>query len=456
MRRSSSARLRVRVIAGAAVAGAALAGLMGCTSSGATSEGSATKGNLVWWGWSPQLGPAKDFITAFNKQYPDIHITYKLVTLDGWDAALKPALASSNGPDLYGISPGPKVANYGDQAVDLAPAIKASLGAEWKSKVTPLDYVPQMYTSSGKLVGAGVGTADGGSMWINKDLFDKYKLTPPTTLAEWASDCAVFKKNGVTCFVHGAAQAAFDRDVLQSISNSIKPGVWTAASQGKAKWTDPTIVQALTVWKSLFTGGIIQPGAVAAMQFPDAQNQFFKGNTAMIMMGTWETQYATVKGMAAAQAAAGVANPKPFVMIPIPFPSVTGTSAPQYAMYGDVDYAVAVNSKSKYVAAAKTFAVWLGTSEAGQQAIANSGGDIASLLSAKPDWPAVGLVDPAVQQAPIQALDTAAGKITQPRLGILTQDMTNAVGAAATSVGAGQASPKQAAQTLQDAFSATF
>lgn len=452
------ARSGRRLVAGLAATALAGVGLVGCSPSGSrsssTNEGSATSGNLVWWGWSPQIGPAQEFITAFNKKYPNIKITYKLVTLDGWDAALRPALASSSGPDLYGISPGPKVANYGDQAVDMTSAIKASLGSDWKSKVTPLDYVPQMYTSSGKLVGAGVGTSDGGSLWINKTLFDKYKLTPPKTLKEWTSDCAVFKRNGVTCYVQGAAQAAFDRDHLQAISNSIKPGVWTAASKGKAKWTDPTIVHALTVWKSLFSNGIMQPGAIGAMQFPDAQNQFFKGNTATILMGSWEVQYSSKRGMAAAQAAAGVATPKPFVMIPIPYPSVTGTSAPDYSMYGDVDYAVAVNSKSKHIAAAKTFAAWLGTTQAGQQAIANSLGSFPSLLSVKPDWSAVGLVDPSVQQAPIQALIDAAGKITEPRLGILSQDMTNAVGVAATTVGAGQATPAQAAKTLQDTFDA--
>jgi ABC-type glycerol-3-phosphate transport system substrate-binding protein len=332
--------------------------------------------------------------------------------------------------------------------------IEASLGSDWKSKVTPLVYVPQMYTASGSFVGAGVGTSDGGSIWINQDLFDKYNVTPPTTMDEWVKDCAIFKQNGVTCFVQGVAQAAFDRDHLQVISNSIKPGVWKAASEGTAKWTDPTIVQALTVWKSLFTNGIMQPGAVGQMQFPDAQNEMFKGNTAMILMGNWEMQYGTVPGMAAAQAAAGVANPEPFVLVPIPYPSLTSTPNTEFNMFGDVDYAVAVNRKSDQQAAALAFAIWISTSAAGQQQVADTGGSVPALLSAKPNWDQVQLVDPAVQQAPIEKLYEAVGRITEPRLGILSQDMTNAVGIAAQSVGAGEATPEQAAAQLQATFDA--
>ncbi|MCU1441278.1 MAG: carbohydrate transporter substrate-binding protein [Rhodoglobus sp.] len=453
MHRNIRNKSRRRAIAGIAVLGVAVASLVGCAAGPTTTdEGSATSGDLTWWGWSPQPGPAEEFLTAFNKEYPDIHITYKNLTLDGWDAALRPALASPNGPDLFGISPGPKVANYGEQAVDITPALEESLGKDWKSKVSALVSVPQMYTESGKLVGAGVGSANGGSMWINKDLFDKYDLTPPTTMDEWLDDCEVFKANGVTCFVQGAAQAAFDRDHLQAIADNLKPGVWQAASEGKAKWTDPVIVEALTIWKSLFTKGVMQEGAVGAMHFPDANNAFFSGNVAMIMMGTWYMQYATIKGMTAAMTAAGIADPKPFVTIPIPYPSVNGKPSTDYHLFGDVDYAVAVNSKSPNVAAATTFAIWLGTSEAGQQLIANTGGSVASLKSAQPIWDEIPLVDPDVQVGPISDLIKAAGTITEPRLGILTQDMTNAVGIAATTVGAGEATPEEAAKTLQATF----
>ena len=52
----------------------------------------------------------------------------------------------------------------------------------------------------------------------------------------------------------------------------------------------------------------------------------------------------------------------------------TGNTA---ALYGDADYGIAVNTKSSHQAAATKFAVWLGTSAAGQQVVANALDDIA-------------------------------------------------------------------------------
>ena len=72
----------------------------------------------------------------------------------------------------------------------------------------------------------------------------------------------------------------------------------------------------------------MEPGALGLQQYPDANNEFLSGKYAMVMMGTWYMQYATQAGMPPAIAAAGVANPKPFTMVAIPFPNVAGRRQP--------------------------------------------------------------------------------------------------------------------------------
>ena len=193
-----------------------------------------------------------------------------------------------------------------------------------------------------------VGSVYAGTLWINQDLFSKYHLTAPTTLPQWVSDCKVFKAHGVGCFVQGVGQTAFNEDTLQAISDDIQPGLWAKAMTGKASFSNPVMVKTLSIWKQLFCDGIMEPGALGVQQYPDANNDFLSGKDAMVMMGTWYMQYDTTDGMTAAISGAGVASPKPFPAVAIPFPDVAGTGHPA-ALYGDADYGLAVNAKSSHI-----------------------------------------------------------------------------------------------------------
>ena len=411
------------------------------------SEGSATSGNITWWGWTPSVQYAASYIAAFNKVYPNIHVTFKQITIAGYDAAMRPALAASGvGPDIFDIAPGAGMALYAVDAVNLEPEIAKALGPDWKSKVAPIGPAG-LTTAAGKLAALPVGSTFAGNLWINQGLFTKYGLTPPTTLASWAHVCSVFKSHGVGCFVQGAGQVAFNQDTLQEIADSIQPGIWTKMSKGQVPWTSPVMVKALTIWKEMFTDGIMEPGALAVQQYPDANNDFLSGKYAMVMMGTWYMQYDTAAGMPPAISAAGVANPKTFTMVAIPFPDVAGTGNPA-TMFGDADYGLAVNTKSAHQAAAETFATWLTTSTAGQQVVGNLLNDIPSLNGVQPDWTSVALVNGSVQQSNLQQLIKSTSVSSEPRLSTVSANLQQAIGVASTTVAAGSATPAQAATTL--------
>ncbi|HTI74417.1 MAG TPA: ABC transporter substrate-binding protein [Mycobacterium sp.] len=432
-----------------AVAAVAAAGLAACSGSGPSGGGSATSGSITWWGWTPtDTATANNYIAAFNREYPNIKVTYKLVGISDWAAALRPALASGRGPDVFDMEPGAYVTEFKSFAEDLTPVVQQALGADWKSKVAPIGI--NGLTADGKLTAISVGSVFAGTLWINENIFAKYHLSPPTTLAEWENVCQVLKSNGTGCFVQGAAQEGFDQDTLQSIANSVEPGLWTKASTGDAKWNDPGIVKTLAIWKELFTSGIMQQGAVGYQQYPDANNDFLTGKYGMVMMGTWYTQYAARKPMTAALSAAGVAGAKPFPILPIAFPDVAG-SGNSSEMYGDSDFGLAVSTKSTQRAASETFVKWMTTTQAGQQVVADQLDDIPALKSVQPNFASTVLVDPQSQTTPVRDLMTKAAGVTEPRESLLSADLQNAILAAATSVATGKATPEAAANTLQDA-----
>ena len=423
-----------------------------CSSSSPSGgSGSATSANLTWWGWTPTSQVAQQYIAAFNKVYPNIHITFKMLTIAGYNAAIRPALASTVGPDIFDVAPGGangSVETYAPDAVNLEPAVAKALGSDWQSKLSPIGV--SSLTVGSKLAGVSVGAVYSGTIWINESLFKQYNLTAPTTLSQWVSDCATFKAHGVGCFVQGVGQTAFNEDTLQAISDDIQPGVWAKAIQGQVPWTSSVIVKALTIWKQMFSDGIMESGALGVQQYPDANNDFLSGKDAMVMMGTWYMQNDTTSGMSAGISGAGVASPQNFTALPIAFPDVAGTGNTA-ALYGDSDYGIAVNAKSANQAAATTFAVWLGTSTAGQQQVANALDDIAALKGVEPHWSNISLVDPSLQQAALSKLITNAAASSEPRLATVSPNLQIAIGTASTTVASGSATPAAAAATLQAA-----
>jgi len=409
----------------------------------------ATQGTVEWWGWVPEKDLAPQYIKAFNAQYPDIKVNYKLLTIDGYAAAIRPALASSAGPDVFDVASGAMFEQFKSAGVDLGPAAEASLGAGWSSKVSPLG-VSSFTDDRKQLKALPVGLGFAGPVWINQELFDRYDLTPPKTFTEWKQVCKTFQQHDVGCFVQGASQVAFNQDTLQAIADTINPGLFTKATRGQARWTDPDLVAALAAWRSMFADGIMQEGALGQQQYPDANNGFLSGKYAMVQMGFWYSQYAKRDTMAAAIGAAGVADARPFTAVPIAFPAARDGGQPG-ALFGSPDYGLAVNAKSKVKNAATTFAVWLSSAQAGQQIVADSLADVPSLTGVTPQLD--GLVDQARQQPALEKLISDAGAVTEDRL-LTNADLATAIGDAGVTVATGKTSPEEAATTLQAAAEA--
>ena len=81
--------------------------LMLATAASAVADEAA---ELVWWGWTPGSPVNESFIEAFNKTYPDIKVTWKQVSIDDYDATIKPALAYGEAWTSLSAPPDPPTA----------------------------------------------------------------------------------------------------------------------------------------------------------------------------------------------------------------------------------------------------------------------------------------------------------------------------------------------------------
>jgi raffinose/stachyose/melibiose transport system substrate-binding protein len=418
-------------------------------SAAAPSANTALTGDLAWWGWTPTADLATTMIAAFNQVYPNVKVTFVSKPIDSYDSVLGPALTSSKGPDVFNVAPGSLnggVSQFAPGAIDMTPAITASLGADWKSKVAPAGVDPM--TVDGKLVGLQVGAVYSGWMWINQDIFDQNGLKAPTTMAEWQTVCSTLQAKGQGCFVQGAGQWAFDMDTYEAIMENIEPDLYTQAADGKVKWTDPRFVQGMQNWKALFDQKIMQDGAAGLNQYPDANNLFLSGKYAMVMMGSWYTSNTVKDTMVNGMTAAGVSNPTPITIMPIPFPDLSG-SGKTGTMFGDADYGLAVSAKSSQQEAATAFATWISTSQPGQQVVANTLNLIPALKGVSPQWDQIALVNPTKQLTAMQDYQTKAVSSISQRLGNVSADLNTAFRDALIGVATGQKTPDEAVQILQ-------
>lgn len=423
--------------------------MAGCSNSQkAEDTSSETKGEVVWWGWTPGSPTNEKYIAEFNKEYPDIKVIWKQTSIDDYDATIRPALANSEGVDAFEVSAGSGnggIQVFGGQAIDLTDAVKKALGDDYKTKLSESSITTMLV--GGQLKALGVGTVYSGNLWINQDLFDKYNVKVPTNYDEWKTACQLFRDNGIEGFVQGAGQGAFNMDTFHAIADNVNPGTFTKATRGEGEWTDDVIVRALELWKALFDDEIMQKGALSLQQYPEANNLFMSQKAAMVMMGSWYTSNTLPDTMKSAIEAAS-STEAPFTMIPINFPDIAGTGYTG-SMFGDLDYATAVSATSKNIKAATTFAVWLGTSQNGQQIIADSLNVIPSLKSATPDWDNVKLVNPDKQNEAVKSyIENAMNSGDNPRFAGINADMNQAMMDVLAAVAGGTMTPEEGAAQL--------
>ena len=447
----NSSKMRRAATTAVAVGALVSLGLAGCGGGGSTSNdgGSATQGNINWWSWTPDNDLAAREIAAFNKQYPQIKVTYKKIPIDNYAALLKPALASNDGPDVYTVNASGSFSAqaFAPYAYDLTPDVKKLLGDDWQSKV----YADgaKAFTVKNRLVAAEWAKVGAGIIWINQGTFDKYKVKPPTTMDEWVSVCKTFRANGLGCLREGlAGTSGFVVDTLHSIADSVEPGAWKAAVGREKKWTDPGLVQSLQILQDMSKNGVLDEGAVGIQQYPDVNNAFLTGKVPMVQMGTWYQQYATVNSLTAALQGAGVpADTKKITILPAPFPDVAGKGNPA-TMFADPDAGNSVNAKSKARNAAATFALWLGHTKEGQQVVADNMDSFPTLNGAGPNFDSIQLVNPSLQRPALEDVSKRLGESTEARNVGTSAQLNQAIIDASQAVVSGK-SPSDAAAAIQ-------
>src|ERR1700733_2207782 len=431
-------------IALAAVAGAAVLAVSACGSGGGSSTAgsspaasvatSATSGSIVW-AATPLTGTGANdartvLINAFEKQYPNIHVTLVSAPTDTDTNRATLATEISGGSSTPDVFMGDVIwpAQFG--AHQLALPLSSVLPASYWSRFAPGLVAGATY--KGQVYGSPL-FEDQGFLYYRKDLLAKAGLSGPTTWEQLESDSVKLVHMGLVKYGfvwEGDSYEGLTCNFMEYLTDA--GGAPTNSTYTTATLNTPAAIKAITFMRSLITPGA-SPAAVSTFQEPQAMNTFGGGNAAFLR--NWDYAYS-----AATTASSGGKLTASQVGV-APLPTFAGESAPGYSNIGG--WNMYINPHSKNIGADLTFIQWLSGTTA-QDILSERYGFISTVTAVRSS-PAVEKSNPVFAVVPQTKLTPRpAGTPEYPALSTaIYQNLNGAL--------AGSSSPSAAVSAMQSA-----
>lgn len=356
LKSSRTRRIATIVLAGA-VAAATLAGCSSSTSGSTTSAGGGASavtaalkkgGTITYWSWTPS---AKAQVAAFEKAYPKVKVNLVNAgtSTDEYTKLQNAIKAGTGGPDVAQVEyyAFPQFA-LSNSLLDLSSygfgALKSKFTASTWNHVDidgKIDGLPQ---DSGPM-----------AMFYNKTIFDKYKLTVPTTWDEYIADAKKLTAADPTKFItNDTGDPGFATSMIWQAGghpftvDGDKVSI-NLADAGTAKWT--------AEWDQLIQGKLLSP-------ITSWSDEWFKGlgdgSIATLITGAW------MPGNLEASVPQASGDWRV-----APIPTYDGKTAVTAENGGSGE---AVLKQSKNPALAAGFLQWLNSSAASTKVFGDSGG----------------------------------------------------------------------------------
>ncbi|MCY4145077.1 MAG: extracellular solute-binding protein [Chloroflexi bacterium] len=389
--------------------------------------------------WSPVIATTEAMIEAFNAENPNILIEPNITNYTEYLVDLQTMAAGGALPDLIGLEPGALTQQYRDQLMPMQDCAVSTWGEDWEAQFYPVGIEQARLGNpegDDNIYGLPVLTQT-INMWYTVPIFEEAGVGPPATYDELLELADMFNAQGIAPVMIGAGDGWIRRDVYMQLIHNIAPGLIYQAEDGEASFTDEPFVEAMTWWKRLFDDGIFQTGALGMSHYPAAVEQIQGGRAAMFPMGAWWQQQA--------------ANPNPPPLdqnlqgyAPFKFPDVTGMGAPE-DLLGGIDVMLGVTRASANPeAACKVITDWI--SGAGAQALINTYNDLPAYIGLRPES-----FGSANQEAVWDLFTEDWLATVKYARQLKSPDVKQALEDALSGVAAGEMTPAEGMQMVQDA-----
>jgi multiple sugar transport system substrate-binding protein len=400
-----------------------------------SAPGNATSGSIVW-SASPitttKYGDTRTvLINAFEKQYPNIHVT--LVSAPTNTDTNRATLATeiSGGSSTPDVFMGDVIwpAQFG--AHQLAVPLSDYLPASYWAKFAP--GLVQGATYNGKVYGSPL-FEDQGFMYYRKDLLAKEGMSPPTTWEQLESEAKTLVSKGLVKYGfvwQGDSYEGLTCNFMEYLASA--GGTATNANYTKATLDTPQALKAVTFMRSLITSGVT-PAAVTTFQEPQADAVFNGGQAAF--MRNWDYAYAAANTPSTSSVVGKVGVE--------PMPAFAGQPTPGYSNIGG--WNMYINPHSKNIAADLTFIKFLSSTQA-QTILATEFSEIPTVESVRTSPTVVALNPVLAIVGKTKLVPRPAGTPNYPALSTAIYTNINAALAGSTSPSAALSAAQSQATT---------
>jgi multiple sugar transport system substrate-binding protein len=427
-------------------------GVAGCSSSssspaaggsssaaaGATQSatGSATSATIVW-SASPiatnSFGDTRTtLITAFEKQYPNIHVnlTSAPTNTDTNRATLATEISGGSAtPDVFmGDVIWPAQFGAHQLAVPLSDYLPTSYWAQ---------FAPGLVAGAsykGKVYGSPM-FEDQGFMYYRKDLLAKEGMSPPTTWEQLQSEAKTLVSKGLVKYGfvwQGASYEGLTCNFMEYLASA--GGTATKSDYTTATLDSPAAIKAVTFMRSLVTSGVT-PAAITTFQEAQAMNTFAAGNSAFLR--NWDYAYSEATSPATSKLTAAQVGVEPM-------PAFAGQPTPGYSNIGG--WNLYINPHSKNINADLTFIKWMAGTTA-QGILATKYSEIPTTTAVR-NSPSVIALNPVLAiVGKTKLVPRPAGTPNYPALSTAIYTNVNAALAGSTSPSAAMAAAQSQANT---------
>ena len=273
--------------------------LAGCFGVGGSSSGSGGGGGQSSTGtsainvWDIRTGKEQQLIqdvtSKFNSQHSNIRASLEFFQADAYKQKIQVAMGAHHPPDIFFGWGGGILKSYIDagDVYDMTSALNAD--STWKNRYLPS--VMQAATFGGKVYGVPNSGVQPVVFLYNKDLFEKYKVTPPQTWSELLSAVAKLKQNNVQPIALAGLEKwpylMYEEYLVDRIGGP--SALEAAASSQTSAWSNPAFIKANTMIQELVSAGAFGSN-YASVSYNSGQGSalLYTGKAAMHLMGVWD------------------------------------------------------------------------------------------------------------------------------------------------------------------------
>jgi multiple sugar transport system substrate-binding protein/raffinose/stachyose/melibiose transport system substrate-binding protein len=290
-------------------------------------------------GGNPDYRPFYDALGAAAQQAIGVGISQTpYPSTDVFMSTVRAALPTKQAPELFTWWSTYRMKDLIDQG------LCADLTDLWnKHKADFSAGVRNAFTFDGKVYGIPYSIEYWG-VWYNKTTFKKLNLSVPTTWAQFLKVCDALKAAGVTPMAQ-SVQGRWPAFIMfEEMVARQDPQLYEDLCAGKARYTDPRVKTAFTVWADLINKGYFTDASTDL--FSDTPRLFQQGQVGMVPIGSW--YYTTLTSSGVADADCG------FFVMPPPNPKVGKVAIMEAAP-------IVVAKNSPNLAAARKLIDWMMT-----------------------------------------------------------------------------------------------